>query len=236
MGILPLCHMLADKLLNPTSRGKTVQLALGEYPPYYSKKIAQLGRIPETTTSIFAKQDMRVQYSWHPWTRAYELVKNGEYDGSFTNVKTQEREDEFYFSDPILQSDTLFFHLKKTFFRWHSIADLQGTTIGATLGSAYTPDFTEAGRKGEINIDWASDDILNFRKLFMEQIDIFPISKDVGLHKLKEHFSPSDIRKLTWSRTPLVSHSTYLIFSKKNPDNKQLMQLFNDGLQSVVTW
>lgn len=228
--------MLADMLLTPSARDKTLQLALGEYPPYYSKRIEQLGTIPETTTSIFKKQDMRVEYSWYPWPRAYEYVKNGKYDGSFTSVKTPEREHDFYFSDPIMQSDTVFFHLKKTFFRWNSIEDLQETTIGVTLGSAYTPDFIRAGRKGEINIDWASDDILNLRKLFLEQIDIFPISKEVGLHKLKEYFSASDIRKITWSRTPLVSHSTYLIFSKKNPDNKQLVQLFNDGLKSATTW
>ena len=236
MGILPLCNMLTDMFMNPTPRVKTLKFTLGEYPPYYSKRITQLGRIPAKTTSIFKKQDMRVQYIWHPWPRAYEYVKKGKYDGSFTSVKTPEREHEFYFSDPILQSDTVFFHLKNTSFSWTNTKDLQNTTIGGTLGSAYPPDFIKSWKMGEINIDWASDDILNFKKLFMKQVDIFPISKEVGLHKLKEYFSASDIRKLTWSRTPLVSNSTYLIFSKKNPGNKQLVQLFNDGLKSATTW
>lgn len=232
MSILPLYQMLADRLLNPASQETRLTFALGEYPPYYSKKIAQFGKIPERTSSIFNEQDVRIKYRWCSWPRAYEYVRSGRYDGSFTNIKTVEREREFYFSDPILQTDTLFFHLKRTSFCWSDISDIRNRILGMTLGYRCPPEVHEAAQNGDVKIDWVSSNILNFKKLLMQQVDIFPINKDVALHTLQEHFSSSERRKITWSRTPLSINSTYLIFSKKNPENWERIQLFNAGLKS----
>jgi len=72
---------------------------------------------------------------------------------------------------------------------------------------------------------------LNFKKLLGERIQVFPLTLDIGLSKLKEHFKPEEIKLVTFHPKPVQNSPTYALFSRKTPTrSKRLLTLFNRGL------
>ena len=210
-----------------------VYLDSGEYPPYYSQSMPEYGIVSRIVTQAFALEGLKVKIQWYPWARAYEHVINGVVHGSFTGAKTPKREKVFYFSDPIIKNEIVFFHLKSHAFTWQKYQDLSETLLGGTLGYSYSRDFIEAEESGIIKVERVPDDQTNFRKLLGNRVKAFPISKSVGLYKLNQHFTPTDISSLSCHSRPVVANDVHLILSKKLPESKQLLKRFNRGLQKL---
>jgi polar amino acid transport system substrate-binding protein len=208
-------------------------LAIGEYAPYYSKKLPGYGVVPRMVTAAFAIEGVAVEYDWYPWARAYNYVQKGRWDGSFTGARTPEREKHFYYSEPVRKNEVVFFHLRSYPFDWLSFDDLTGSPIGGTIGYDYSRAFSAAEKEGKITVERVPDDIMNFRKLLTGRIRIFPISKEVGNFKLNEHFQPDQIRLLTTHPKPVTVNTVHLILSKKIKRNKRMLRLFNQGLKRL---
>lgn len=206
------------------------RIACGEYAPYYSKSLDQFGQVPSTATPVLNSIGLEVEYGWFPWARAYNHVKDGSWDASFTGAKTPERQKHFLYSDPVRSNQIVFYHLKSKEFIWNKISDLAHYRIGGTIGYAYSKSFMKAEGDRVITVDWTETDILNFKKLLAGRIDIFPISKDVGMTKLNKHFTAEQISLLEVSGKPLVSNDVHLILSNKKPENRVLLEQFNAAL------
>lgn len=109
---------------------ESIRLAIGEYVPYCSEKIKNYGIVPWIVTTAFAMEGVEVKYDWYPWARAYDYARKGRWDGSVAGVWTFEREKDFYYSDPIINSEVVFFHLRSYPFDWQSIDDITDIPIG----------------------------------------------------------------------------------------------------------
>ena len=90
----------------------TIRLTNGEWPPYLSEHLEHYGVVSRIVTEAFALEGVKVEYGFFPWKQAYELAESGEWDGSLIWLRTPEREQYFYFSEPILQCNYVFWHLK----------------------------------------------------------------------------------------------------------------------------
>ena len=220
-------------VISPGYAAEPVRLALGEYAPYYSENLRGNGIIPRIATAAFALEGIEVEYEWYPWVRAYSYVKKGRRDGSFTGARTAEREKIFYYSEPLRKNEIVFFHLKKHPFSWQGFEDMVNISIGGTRGYAYSDGFMQAEKEGTIQVEWVADDIMNFKKLLKGRIEVFPISKEVGYFKLKEHFTPEQMQLLTYHPRPIVANNVHLIMSKENKKNKERIEHFNRGLQRL---
>lgn len=215
------------------SIGTTVYLDSGEYPPYYSSTMAGNGVVASIVVEAFALQGFDVRLRWFPWARAYRHVASGQSQGSFTGARTAEREKLFLFSDPVISNEIVFFHLKSYPFSWQNFDDLKNVSIGGTLGYGYSSEFAKADEEGRIQVERVSNDETNFRKLLGNRIRIFPISKNVGLYKLNQAFSATDISSLTCHTRPLISNNVHLILSRALPESEYLMEQFNTGLAKL---
>lgn len=234
MSLLPLYNLLTSLICKSSTTAPPLALILGEYPPYYSQHLSQCGKIPEILSTILTKHNIAVQYNWVPWARAYEGVHKRKYQGTFVEKPSSHHDNGFYFSDPILYNELVFFHQKRTPMALKNVTDLNGVRSGATLRSNYPRTFLEAGETGQISIDWSSDDVLNISKLLKGIIDVFPVSKEVGLYKLQNYFSPQDRAKLTWSPPPLTSIPVRLMLSKAHENSKQIVELINCELKRTI--
>ncbi len=212
---------------------KVVHLDSGEYAPYYSQSMPGYGVVSRIVIQAFALEGYRVEINWFPWARAYRNVANGLVHGSFTGAKTPEREKLFYYSDPIIRNEIVFFHLKQFPFTWNELEDISDIPIGGTLGYGYSKEFAAAEKAGKIKVERVGNDETNFRKLLGKRVKLFPISKHVGLYKLNQSFTAVDISSLSCHSTPLVSNNVHLILSKKQTENEQLLQVFNRGLAKL---
>ncbi len=228
--LLCLLHLV---LFSSLSVAQTVTIAIGEWPPYFSSKVAGYGYLPQIIKAAFALEGVQVEFGFFPWARSKKLVSSGSWDITAGWSYTAQRARNFYYSDSVLNSPTVFFYLKKNKFTWERYDDLKDLEIGTTLSYFYSEEFTAAAAKKIFNTQVVSSEIVNFQKLLYGRIDLFPADINVGFQQLSDHFSQDQQQQITYS-SKVVRHKSYhLLFSKRIPGNIELLKLFDRGYRKL---
>lgn len=212
---------------------ETVRLASGEWPPYISQHLEHQGTVTRIVTEAFALGGIKVQYGYFPWSRSYEFAKTGVWDGTLVWFDTPERRKLFYISDPVIDIQYVFFHLKDYQFDWDTMDDLSGIKIGATLEYNYGEDFNIAEKNGKIQVDRAASDLQNFKKLLRGRIHVFPKELETGYAMLRKHFTPEQAKLFTHHIKPVRADPHHVLLSKKIERNKEILKIFNLGLKQL---
>ncbi len=210
-----------------------IRITTGEYSPFSSEKLEHYGVIAQIIKEAFALEDIEVEFGFFPWGRAYDLAKEGDWDASSFWVFSQKRAKDFMLSAPIVNSYTVFYHLKSFKFDWKTMDDLKDIDIGATIEYFYGEDFKKAEESKKINVERVPSDKINYRKLLNSRIQIFPIDRYVGADLLRTDFTPEEQKLITFHPKPLILQEYYLLFSRKAAENKKRLELFNKGLKRL---
>jgi len=232
-GQLPITGSTPSDISEDDSGMEVIRLTNGEWPPYLSQDLEHYGVVSRIVTEAFALEGVRVEYSFFPWKRAYELAKEGEWDGSVVWLRMPEREKYFYYSEPAVYCNYVFWHLKSCEFDWDNIEELEGVTIGGTWGYFYEEAFSNLEKAGKVRVEWVSLDELNFEKLLKGRIDIYPQDIYVGHSMLQQNFTPQQIQLLTYHPRSIRVDPMCLILSRKVEKNERLLILFNSGLERL---
>lgn len=217
------------------SAAETIEITTGEYAPWVSKSLKHGGFSNQVITEAFKLEGYDVNFTFYPWKRVYEAAKDGRrFQASSWWFFSEERASEFHYSEPLLVDSTVFFYLKdKPLSDWSNLDDLKGWRIGATAGYTYTPEFWDAAKSKRLNIQEASSDELNFKKLLKKRVDLFTTSDLVGQKLLKEKFSPAEAAKVAFHPKPLFAAPGHLLFSRKLENGEELVAVFNRGLKKL---
>lgn len=89
---------------------ETIRITTGQWPPYLDKERPDGGFLAQIIREAFASEDIRVEFSFFPWSRALALVKSRKYQASAVWSCTAERRREFIYSAPILPYQYVFYH------------------------------------------------------------------------------------------------------------------------------
>ncbi len=100
-----------------------VMLASGEWAPYVSENIEYERGVSRIVRDSFALEGVDVEFVYMPWDQAIEDAKNGEWHGTLPWLKNEEREEHFYFSNPIASENVVFFYKKGLDFSWETISE-----------------------------------------------------------------------------------------------------------------
>ncbi len=211
----------------------TIRLASGEWAPYQSEHLKDNGIASRIVTQAFALEGIKVEYGYFPWARSYEFAKTGEWDGTFLWFDTSERRQFFHISEPVLDIEYVFFHLKRHAFDWNKIDDLKGKKIGATLKYSYGEDFKRAEEAGSIDVERVSADELNFKKLLKGRIHIFPNERESGYALLRKLFTPEQVALFTHHPLPVRADPHHVLFPKSLARSEQMVARFNRGLKRL---
>jgi len=206
-----------------------IRLASGEWSPYVGESLEQGGFISHLVSESFAQSGMEVRWDYLPWKRAYEMTRMGDYGGTFLWRYSAKRAQEFYFSDPLIETQAVMFHRKGLDFEWKNDASLLGHRIGGTIGYHY--QFSQI--KG-INIDWVDSDYTNMKKLVRGRIDLFAVDMAVGYHLLRTRIDKQDATQIThseWQQGEPVSY--HLMLPRRLEGSKRLLDRFNRGLAQL---
>jgi polar amino acid transport system substrate-binding protein len=225
-----LCMLLVQ---NSAFSTEVLRITTGEWPPYISQDLPHYGIGLEIVRQAFALEGVTVAFEFLPWMRAFAVVKAGERDATALWGTSPEREPYMYYSDTVLQDDVYFFHLKEFNFDWKSIDDLEGLTIGGSLGYNYGDAFRAAEEAKHITVQWAPDNAMNLRKLMVRRIDIFPVELATGKTMLAELFGEEKAALFTHHPIPVRKVTYHLLLSKAIPRNAQMIVLFNRGLTKL---
>ena len=209
----------------------TIRLTNGEWQPYLSKDVAHHGFASHVVTEAFAQVGVEVEYGFFPWARSFKLAKDGKWDGSVVWVDSEERRIDFLYSDPVVPSRFVFFHLKNTKFDWDTYEDLTNVRIGGTLEYAYSKAFDEAEAAGIIKTNRAPDDETGLRKLLKRRIEVFPGEVMVTYAQIRDTFTEDEAALFTHHDKPIHVQPMYLLLSKKVPTSEQMRDRFNEGLR-----
>ncbi len=218
--------------------GHHIYLTSGEWPPLISQSLTENGVLSKIVKEAFKLQGISVSIDYYPWARSYRYLTTTEdftYSGSLGYVWTEARDKEMYFSEPIYEGIGVFFHLVEANFDWKEYSHLKGLSIGTTIGYQYGPDFEKARREKLFDNTEVTSDLINFRKLLNNRIDLFPTNIDVGLYILKKNFSVAERKRITYHSKPYHLSPIYAIFPKSRSQSNRLLNKFNKGLEQLKT-
>lgn len=211
-----------------------IRLATGDYPPFMAEEMKYKGVASCIVTKALNLAGYEVDIRILPWKRAYALSVEGKaFDGTFVWLKTAERERLFYYSDPVIAERQVFFHLKGRSFDWDSVQDLAGLRIGALLGFTYGAAFRDGEKASLFSVDRSDSDVENFNKLLEGRIDLYPQLVEVGYYQIFKNFPPEVGTLITNHPKPVLVEHSYLLLSRKDPQNETVMARFNDALRQL---
>jgi polar amino acid transport system substrate-binding protein len=226
--------LLAAVLLLPaaTMAQTRITLANGEWPPYLSEHLPGYGSLSRVVSEAFASQGIHVDYRFYPWRRAYVEANDGHVDGTLVWTRTPEREADFLLSDPVSNTEDVFFYNKKNPLQWQQLSDLGPVMLGGTIGYTYGDPFQDMESKGLLHVQRISDEQMNFSKLMLGHIYAFPMDREVGIYLLNH--SPRELYKqIDYAPKVLFSAPLYVLIPKKNPNAAELVRRFNLGLAQL---
>ncbi|WP_166268684.1 substrate-binding periplasmic protein [Marinobacter caseinilyticus] len=208
-----------------------LQVSVGDWPPFIAQNQKHHGFIAHLISDIFAAEGYIVSFHFLPWNRAYREAAKVQRDATAVWMYKAERENDFYYSDPVLKEQFVFFHRKGDGFHWQHYGDLVGLTIGGGLGYSYGPEFDAAAEAELFKLERVASDEQNFLRLLIGRIDVFPEEINVGYFTLRRDLKPEQVAQITHHPKPVLENESFMLFPRKGPDSLALVKKFNKRLR-----
>lgn len=208
-----------------------ILVSTGEWSPLISAQKTGYGPISTVITEAFAVSGIEVEFRFFPWKRALQEVRSGRVVASSAWRKTNDRQQEFLFSNGVYDNLNVFFHLKSRNFDWHNLSDLKHYYLGAALGYAYSEDFEKAEERGDFEVFRVNKERSLVEMLLTQRIDAFPANREVGLQLIRSQ-TPEAFDQYVIHPKPISKSPLHLVFGK-GQRNQALLKKFNAGLQQL---
>jgi polar amino acid transport system substrate-binding protein len=212
---------------------ETIRITNGEWQPFLSKDVPHYGFASHIVTEAFALVGVEVEYGFFPWSRAMKLAREGMWDGTAVWGTSEERLQQFHFTDVVVPTTYVFFHLKTTAFDWDDYDDLGDLKVGGTVEYLYSESFKAAEAAGVFQTIRGRRDEVGLKNLLKGRIDIFPGEVTVTYEQIRDTFSPEDAPLFTHHPKPIVDKPLFVLLNKDVPGNERMRDLFNDGLRQL---
>lgn len=213
------------------SQQKTLNISVGEWPPYITEDLKHKGVVSHIIKDIFMDIGYNVEFSFYPWPRAYSIAAANKVDLTGIWMHKQEREKDFYYSEQILSEEFVFFHLKNFNFDWKSIKDLKDLSVIGMLGYSYGPEMDEAIESDIINMSTrVSRTKQAFGMLLLNRVQLYPQEINIGYYILNQYFDKDETKKIINHPTPYLTNYSYLLFPKTSEKSILLLKQFNQQL------
>ena len=214
-------------LLPATASAQTFVLATSDYPPFCSESG---GLAMDIIDAALDAVGAKAKYEFLPWKRCEICLEAGECDGTFPYSYTPERAKKFFFSEPIFNSDAVFFMLKSKMPRWdyNGIDSLKGYKIACVHGYFYEEQFIKNGLDCHI-VPTAKN---AFAMLLEGRVDLVIDTKIIGL-TLIDSINKHGRKLIKMSKTPIRSGVSYVMMKIGVDRGKKLESLFNKGLNLI---
>jgi polar amino acid transport system substrate-binding protein len=214
----------------PAESRDSIRLTNGEWQPYLSKDVPHFGMASHIITEAFALVEIDVEFGFFPWSRAMKLATDGTWDGSAVWSESEERLQDFFFSDPVVNSSWVFFHLESNAFDWNEYDDLADLKVGGTVSYYYSDAFEAAEAAGNIRVIRGRSDEVGLKNLLKGRIDLFPGELVVTYAQIRDTFAPEEVDMFVHHPKRIIDKPLHLLFSRKVSDSTQMRERFNEGL------
>ncbi len=207
---------------------ETIRIANGDWAPYLAENLKENGVISHAVKEAFALEGIQVEYTFLPWKRGYEEAKEGKLDASIVWGHTDERAQDFDYSDTVVDLETILFIKKDSTFDWKEPEDLGKVSIGGVIGYSYKLEDLE--KAGKVTITRIASPENNYKKLVSGRLDTVAEDREVGWDLIHTLGLADQIKT---HPKPLFTKPYYLIMSKKSPNGARYLEAFNRGLKKL---
>ncbi|WP_303846473.1 substrate-binding periplasmic protein [Aeromonas sobria] len=217
------------------TQGRVLNIIVGEWPPFVSEQSKQHGPVAHLIGDLFKEAGYEVKFHFAPWGRVYSLAANSQlYDATAVWMHKPEREQDFLFSEAVLQEQFVFFSLTARQLQAERLEQIVGMRLGGDIAYSYGPELDKMVADGKVTQQKVTDVKQNFGKLLRGRIDLYPQELQVGLAELRSQLDPASAALITHSQTPFLCNDSFVMFPRKMPDSARLRDQFNQQLQQAI--
>lgn len=228
----PLIAGLFTLLLSATSLAETVTVAAeDDWAPYTSINAAKNG--PEGFTvdivrAAFNSQGIDVKFIVTPFARCLHYAESGKTVACFNATIVKDNKETYYWHPtPLVYVDLLIFGRNDAPNSNMKLKDLEGKTVGSTLGYTYPTEFT---KNQKIKHFGAKSDAQLVKMLAAGRVDYILLNDVPGRLLI---LADPKARGLVKPVGKISQDGFWLAFSKKHPDGKRLTDVFEKGMQHL---
>lgn len=216
-----------------------IPVGVAEFPPFkYRLGERIVGSDTEIVEQVFQRMGMVPRITMAPWKRIQIDGSRGRLAAIYTFTKSKEREQSYFFSQPISTVQDVFFKRKDDQTNWSgNYADLAEIRIGVAGGYSYAPAFMQAMSDGTLRrVDRVTDsapEIQNLRKLARGRLDLVVCEVSVCAYLIRQ--AGDELDELTYIDRPIGTVRTFHVgFPRSWPGAEELQKRFDLALAQFV--
>lgn len=221
--------------LQPPKATKSIEIVTSDWEPYVTTQSEKGGPVGEMVAAVLERSGYRSHVVFASWENGLAKVSDGNAFAVFPMVKSQDRKDNFEYSDPLVGFTYVLFHRKDK-----SISEqvLNGDLHDARVGKIEGYDYWDALENSGANFQSFPTTLAGFEALQRGEIDFLAESELVGAATLEgENFRGDSSDFGTVPRlAPAHSSQDYVYFvMKKGKDSARVIESFNRALAEYKT-
>lgn len=187
------------------------------------------GYLVEIATEAMARMGYGVQVSYVPWSRAINQVLHGTAEGLLGAYYTADRARVLAYSDPVAESELVFFTLRGSGITSARLDALAPHAIGTVRGTRYPPAFEKAQRLQKVA---ANTFEVNVKNLLAGRIPVI-LEKRKVVRDYLDRLAPGQASRVVDLDPPLAMEKFYVCFAKNDPVAADRIRDFNKGLALI---
>jgi polar amino acid transport system substrate-binding protein len=207
-----------------------VRMLANTSPPYADKKLENGGLALELVSHIMQRAGYEAQISIETWSRAMEGVRIGVYDALATAWYTDERNEDFLFSEPYLDSQLIMVKLRTDPMRYDELSDLRGRRLGVRSDYAYGVDFSQVPG---LTLVEENHLIQNLLSLLNGSVDLVIGDQRTMAQQLEEYLK-SQRHNIQVAPLQLPGRSRHVAASRVLPGSQEMIEAFNKALADSI--
>ena len=210
-----------------------IRIATGDWIPYIHNGKVDKGPLAQLVIDIYAKHGIDVQFIFVPWVDGYAGVITGEYDATLPYYPSAERFANTLASNPLFQSEVVFFHRTEDDISWQKIGDLADKVIGISKGYFYGMPFHKEVDAGRLNTIGLVREEASVMALLRGRLDLYPQDRKVGYAFIDKVMPKEGRKSIRHNEKVLFRANLYILFSKASAQSLRFKEIFDKELSNV---
>lgn len=211
----------------------SVKLVTGhDYAPFADPQLPEGGMAAAIVRAAYKAVPTKLdEIAFTDWKRGYKAVQRGEFAGTFPYVKTPERRQAMYYSDPIYVTKSYPALNARTSLNIDSINEMVGLTFCAPDDYAIPSEIKKMEEQGKVFAMRPYELVDCARMLRRERVDFVPTLKPVFRRTAEDTFGGTSAFR--FGDLVLRQRALHVIFPKNRDGAKAAVETFNAGLERV---
>lgn len=210
---------------------KGINLVAGNnYAPFTDETLQEGGMITEIVRMTFEAMGYKPKIEYWNWAYGYKAAKDGIFSATFPYLKNVERNQDFYYSQPLFELLIFPFINKDNAFTYEGLESFQGKTLCRPEGY-YTHDIQELIVDESITLIQPKELESCFKKLATGEVDVVPINEFSGQEMVHKLNLQDKVQML--ANEVITIETLHVIFSRYTADGRALWYKFNKSISNL---